>query len=143
MITKPLILPYLFFGGRTEEAIKFYTTALGAQPGMLMRFKDSPDQAPADCGPINPEGVMHAEIKIGDNTIMMSDGCGEETKFGGFSLSISAPTEAEAKRYFDALAQGGKVEMPLTKTFWSPCFGMLTDKFGVGWMVNVPGPQPA
>lgn len=137
-----LIQPYLFFNGRCEEAAGFYRDAIGAELQMLMRYKESPEKPPPGMVPANwGEKVMHAEIKIGDSTVMASDGCGDDSKFAGFSLSLTFPTEDEAKRAFSALADGGKVEMPITKTFWSPCFGMLTDRFGMGWMVSVPMPE--
>lgn len=141
-MSKPYIQPYLFFGGRCEEAINFYTQAAGAQLSMLMRHSESPEAPPP--GMLKPgfeQKVMHACFRIGDSDIMASDGCEESSgSFSGFSLSITLPTEAEAKRVFDALAEGGQVTLPITPTFWSPCFGMLTDKFGVGWMVTVPAP---
>jgi PhnB protein len=133
------VQPYLFFDGRTDEALAFYKKALGAQIGMLMRFKESPD--PTNEGPmgkVDPEKVMHSEFKIGDTSIMASDGnCQGKPKFEGFSLTLNAKTEAEADKLFNALADGGEVRMPLTKTFFSPKFGMVADKFGVGWMVLV------
>lgn len=134
-----LVETYLFFSGRCEEAVKFYGAAVGAQVEMLMRFRESPEQPPGAM----PEGwgdkVMHASFRLGDTRVMASDGCGPGTAFNGFSLSLSVATEAEARRAFDALAEGGQVTMPLGKTFWSPCFGMLTDRFGVGWMVTLHG----
>ena len=133
-----LVQPYLFFGGRCEEALAFYRGALGAQVGMLMRHKDSPEPPPP--GMLQPgfeNKVMHASFRIGETTLMASDGCDEGSGFAGFSLSLAVPTIAEADRAFAALAEGGKVQMPLAKTFWSPRFGMLTDRFGVGWMVSV------
>lgn len=133
-----MIEPYLFFQGRCEEALKFYQQALGAEVLMKMRYKDSPEPMPPGRIPANwSEKIMHASMKIGGNIVMASDGCGEGGKFEGFSLSISLNTEAEAQKVFAALSEGGKVEMPLIKTFWSPCFGMLEDKFGIGWMVTV------
>ena len=133
-----IIQPYLFFGGRCEEALEFYKSAIGAQAGMMMRHKDSPEKPPPGMLPPGFENkVMHAEFRVGESLVMVSDGCGESTKFGGFSLSLALPTEAGARRAFAALSDGGKVTLPLTKTFWSPCFGMLEDKFGVGWMVTV------
>ena len=133
-----LVQPYIFFGGRCEEALEFYRTALGAQVDMLTRFKDSPEPLPADSVPPGHENkVMHASFSIGGSTLMASDGCEEGPSFAGFSLSLTVPSEAEADRAFNALAEGGQVKMPLGKTFWSPRFGMLTDRFGVGWMVNV------
>jgi PhnB protein len=133
-----LVQSYLFFGGRCQEALEFYRTTLGAQVDMVMLFKDSPEPVPPDMlQPGFESKVMHASFRIGETTLMASDGCGEATHFDGFSLSLSVPTEAEADRAFAALADGGEVTMPLGKTFWSPRFGMLTDRFGVGWMVSV------
>jgi PhnB protein len=130
------IQPYLFFDGRCEEAIEFYRKALGAEVDMLMHFKDSPD--PDHCPPNSANKVMHATFHIGDTTLNASDGrCTGQPKFAGFSLSLNAPNEAEADRLFAALADGGQVQMPLTKTFFSPRFGMVADRFGVSWMVIV------
>lgn len=133
------VQPYLFFNGRCEEAVEFYRKALGAEVEMMMRFKDSPDPPPPGMVPPGSENnVMHTSFRIGDTTVMASDGCGSgPAGFEGFSLSISAPDAAAADRLFNALADGGQVQMPLGKTFWSPRFGMLTDRFGVGWMVGV------
>jgi PhnB protein len=134
----PRIEPYLFFNGRCQEALDFYGSAIGASVEFLMHYKDSPDPVPP--GRIPPgyeDKVMHASLRIGDQRIMASDGCDEGARFQGFSLSLSLPTEAEARRAFDALAEGGQVGMPLGKTFWSPCFGMVTDRFGIGWMVTL------
>jgi PhnB protein len=129
--------PYLFFGGRCEEALEFYRSAVGAEVVMLSRFKESPEPQPGvpECF---EEKVMHASIRIGGTMLMASDGrCEGEANFEGFSLSITVPDEAEATRVFAALSEGGLVTMPLTKTFWAPQFGMLQDRFGVGWMVSV------
>lgn len=133
------VQPYLVFGGRCEEAIEFYRAALGAQVEMLMRFKDAPEQPPPGTLPPGSENkVMHASLRIGDTVVMASDGhCAGTGKFEGFSLTVSVPDEAAADRVFDALSAGGKVGMPLGKTFFSPRFGMTTDRFGVGWMVIV------
>ncbi|HYP15737.1 MAG TPA: VOC family protein [Opitutus sp.] len=132
------VQPYLFFGGRCEEALEFYRAKLGAEVGMLMRFKDNPDPMPDGMLPAGFENkVMHAEVRIGSTTVMASDGCEAGEGFSGFSLSLTAPSQEEAKRAFEALAEGGKVTMPLGKTFWSPLFGMLTDRFGMAWMVGV------
>ncbi|MGI8820434.1 MAG: VOC family protein [Chthoniobacterales bacterium] len=138
--TKTLIQPYLFFGGRCEEAIEFYRGALGAEVLMLMRFDESPEPPPAGTlAPGMEKNVMHGCLRIGDATFMVSDGCGNEpTSFDGFSLSLTLPTKVQVDRAFDALAQGGEVRMPLGETFWSPHFGMVADKFGVGWMLSVP-----
>ncbi|WP_182869931.1 YciI family protein [Rhodopirellula sp. JC639] len=134
------VQPYLFFGGRCEEALEFYQQAIGASVSMCMRFNESP--APAPEGMI-PEGfenkIMHASFEVGKMTIMASDGCGERSAFGSFRLTLSMPSAADAELVFNALAEGGTVDMPLTKTFWSPRYGMVTDKFGLGWMVMVPG----
>lgn len=134
------IEPYLFFEGRCEEAVEFYRKALGAQVLMLMRYKDSPEPPPPGMLPPGSENkVMHASLRIGDTTVMASDGHAQgRPSFQGFSLSISVPDEAQAEKMFTALADGGHVQMPLAQTFWSPRFGMATDRFGVGWMINVP-----
>lgn len=133
-----LVQPYLFFSGRCEEALDFYRTAIGAQVDMLMHYKDSPEpQPPGMLAPGFEDKVMHASFRIGGTTLMASDGCDESSNFSGFSLSLNVPTEAEADRAFAALAVDGEVKMPLTKTFWSPRFGMLTDRFGLGWMISV------
>ena len=135
------VTPYLFFGGRCEEAIAFYRTALGAEVEMLMRFNESPEPTPPGMLQAGFEKkVMHAAIRIRGNQLMASDGCSDTSKFDGFRLALAVPTEADAKQSFDALADGGSVQMPLCKTFWSPFYGMVTDRFGVGWMVMVPGP---
>jgi PhnB protein len=130
---------YLFFDGRCEEAVEFYKKALGARVEMLMRFKEAPDPPPPGMVPPGFENkVMHASLRIGDTVVMASDGCTEAApSFKGFSLSLALAKEADADRYFAALADGGQVQMPLGKTFWSPRFGMVTDRFGVGWMINV------
>jgi PhnB protein len=132
------IQPYLFFAGRCEEAINFYKTVLGAEVAMLMRYKDSPEPPPPGMLQAGFEDkVMHATIHIGGAVIMASDGCDDKSRFDGFRLSLALPTEADANRAFAGLSDGGEVQMPMTKTFWSPCFGMVTDRFGLGWMVTV------
>lgn len=138
-----LVQPYLFFGGRCEEALAFYRTAIGAEVDFLMRYNESPEPTPP--GMLQPgfeKKVMHTTFHIGATTLMASDGCAEGQTFAGFSLSLAVPTEAEAARAFAALSEGGQVTMPLTKTFWSPCFGMLNDRFGIGWMVSVAAAPP-
>ena len=127
------VQPYLFFNGRCEEAIAFYRRVLGAEVTMLMRFRDSPDKSMVQ--PATEDKVMHASLKIGDATVLASDGqCGGELNFQGFAMSITPSTETEAERLFAALSEGGQVQMPLTKTFFSPRFGMVADRFGVpGW----------
>ena len=133
------IEPYLFFNGRAEEAIEFYKKALGAEVQMLTRFKDSPEPPPPGAvAPGSENKVMHSSLKIGETVVMISDGMADgKVDFKGFSLSISVKKEADVDRIFAALANGGSVQMPLGKTFWSPKFGMLADKYGVGWMVGV------
>jgi PhnB protein len=133
-------MPYLFFDGRCEEAIAFYKKALGAEVEMMMRFKEAPEQPPPGTLPPGSENkVMHACLRINGSSVMASDGCaqGGKPKFQGFSLSVNAKDEAEADRMFAALADGGKVEMPLAKTFFAKRFGSVSDRFGVGWMVIV------
>ena len=132
------IEPYLFFNGRCEEAIEFYKSALGAEVLMLMRYKESPEPPPPGMVPPGWDNkVMHTTLRVGNANVMASDGCNEGLNFQGFSLSLAVANETEAKRVFNALSDGGQVRMPLTKTFWSPCFGMVADRFGVGWMVTV------
>jgi PhnB protein len=133
-----IVQPYVFFDGKCEEAIEYYKQALGAEVVMLMRFKDSPEPPPPGCGPQDTSKVMHAQFRIGETVIMASDGRATgNPKFNGFALSLSMKTEAEADQAFNALANGGKVEMPLAKTFFSARFGMVKDKFGVFWMILV------
>ena len=137
-MSKTLIQPYLFFGGRCEEALEFYKAAICASVEMIMRFNESPEPLPPGMVPEGFEDkVMHACFRVGESAIMASDGCAEGSTFEGFSLSLSVESEAQARRAFDALAEGGEVRMPLNKTFFSPCFGQLTDRFGIGWMVLV------
>jgi PhnB protein len=130
------IQPYLSFEGRADEAIEFYKKAIGAKVDMLMRFKEAPDQSMVT--PQSKDKVMHAALHAGDTQLLMSDGrCTGSANFSGIALALSVQTEADADRIFNALADGGKVNMPLAKTFFSPKFGMAEDKFGVGWMVMV------
>lgn len=130
------LTPYLFFGGRCEEAFAFYAKAIGARQEFLMRYDESPEPMPPGMlAPGFEKKVMHASYRVGEQVLMASDGCGEAAKFEGFSLAVTLPTPAAVKHAFDALAAGGKVTMPLEKTFWSPLYGMLTDRFGVNWMV--------
>ncbi|HVY08104.1 MAG TPA: VOC family protein [Burkholderiales bacterium] len=133
------IQPYLFFDGRCEEAIAFYRKAVGAEVTMLMRNNESPDPHPPGMLPPGSENkVMHCSLKIGETTILASDGhCAGKPVFQGFSLTVTADTDAEADRIYAALADGGNAMMPPTKTFFSSRFGMLTDRFGMGWMVIV------
>jgi PhnB protein len=135
---KSTVQPYVFFGGRTEEALAFYKTALHAKVGMVMKFNQSPEPCPGLQKGFENK-VMHCDFTVGNVTILASDGCDDKSTFTGFRLALSVPTEADAHRVFDALAAKGKVDMPLAKTFWSPCYGMVTDQFGLGWMVMVQG----
>jgi PhnB protein len=130
------VQPYLFFNGRCEEAVNFYREALGAEVVTLMRFKDQPDES-CMIPPGSENKVMHASLRIGETTLMASDGQSTgQPEFKGFSLSITAPDDAGAERLFAALADGGQVQMPLTKTSWTSRFGMVADRFGVSWMVT-------
>ena len=133
------VQPYLFFDGRAEEAIEFYRSALGAEVQTLLRFKDNPETPRPGMVPPGAENkIMHASFRIGDTTVMASDGrCLGKPAFQGFSLSFTVPTEAEAERVFSVLGKGGQVQQPLVKTFFSPRFGMVADRFGVSWMVHV------
>jgi len=136
MPTVMQIQPYLFFDGRCDEALDLYRRVLGAEVTMLMRFKESPD--PAMVMPGAGDKVMHASFRIGESTVLASDGrCEGRPSFQGFALSLTVPGEAEAERLFAALGEGGQVQMPLTKTFFSPRFGMVADRFGVSWMIFV------
>ena len=133
-----VIQPYLFFNGRCDEAIEFYQRTLGAEVQMLMRNKDAP---PGNAPPLPPGSenkVMHASLSIGGAVVMASDGmCSGEPSFKGFSLSLAYPGETDCRRAFDALGNGGRIDMPLGKTFWTECFGMVTDRFGVQWMIGL------
>jgi len=140
-----IVEPYLTFSGRCEEALEFYRQAVGAEILCIMRFNQSPEPPPPDMlAPGFENKIMHSLFKIGESTLMASDGCDDKETFGGFSLSLRAADEADAKERFNALAEGGEITMPLDKTFWSPCFGMLKDKFGLSWMIGVfPEQAPA
>ena len=133
------VQPHLCFEGRCEEAVAFYRTALGAEVLFLMRFRDMPGPHPPGAIPPRAEDkVMHASLRVGDSTILASDGrCQGPAGFQGVQLALQVPDAATADRLFAALADGGQVQMPLGKTFWSPRFGMVADRFGVTWMVNV------
>jgi PhnB protein len=135
--------PYLMFDGRCDEAIEFYKKAVGAEVMMLMRNKESPEPPPPGMLPPGSENkVMHASLRIGETTVMASDGhCEGQATFKGITLSLSVANEAQAEKAFKALSDGGNVDMPLGKTFFSPSFGMLRDRFGVAWMIIVPQPM--
>lgn len=145
------VQPYLFFEGRCEEALAFYKKALKAEVTAMLRFSEMPATAdtadPTGCasGPTPPaDSIMHSSFKVGQTEVMASDGMSSgKPEFKGISLSLSPATEAEGKKIFAALSEGGQVQMPLAATFFSPCFGMVADKFGVSWMVVVPGEMPA
>jgi PhnB protein len=130
------IQPYLFFEGKCEDALEFYREVLGAEIVMMMRFSESPD--PNHCSPGNEDKVMHSEFRVGETTLMASDGlCQNPAQFRGFSLSVSVTDAGQAEKVFAALGEGGEVQMPLGETFFSPKFGMVADKFGISWMVIV------
>ncbi len=134
-----IVQPYLSFEGRCEEAVEFYRNALGAEVMALVRFKDSPD--PGMCVQGADDKVMHASLRIGESTVMASDGrCQGEPRFQGFSLSLTLPDDAQADRHFAALAEGGQVQVPLGQTPFSSRFGMVADRFGVSWMITVAPP---
>lgn len=136
-----LISPYLFFEGRCEEALKFYQKAVGAKILFVMRYKESPDQS--NCPSGSGEKIMHLSFQVGQTVILASDGrCSGKANFQGFSLSLTVADVALSEKYFKALSEGGQVQMPLTKTFFSPSFGMVADRFGVTWMVYVQGGDP-
>lgn len=127
---------YLFFNGKCEEALTFYQQLLGIEVSMLMRYKESPDQSM--CPPNSDEKIMHANFKIGETALMASDGDSEDQpNFQGFSLSFDVPNKAEGERVINGLAEGGKITMPLAPSFWGGLFGMVTDKYGISWMVSV------
>ncbi|CAG9176894.1 hypothetical protein LMG23992_03363 [Cupriavidus laharis] len=143
-----LVQPYLFFEGRCEEALEFYKKTIGATPGMLMRFKDNPekDKAAASEGcaptPDMDDKVMHAEFTVGDSRIMVSDGrCSGKPNFEGVALSITYEDASALEKAFNGLTDGGQVVMPLTQTFFAEKFGMVTDRFGVMWMLIKPAPH--
>jgi PhnB protein len=133
------VQPYLFFDGRCEEAVEFYQKTLGAEVMMLVRFQDSPEPLqPGMVPPGSEHKVMHTSLRIGETTVMASDGhCAGQPSFQGFALSLTVPDAAKAEQLFAALAEGGQVQMPLTTTFFAPRFGMVADRFGVSWMVTV------
>ena len=134
------VQPYVFFDGKCEEALEFYKRAIGAKVNAMMRWKEAPDQSMVTAGQENK--VMHGEFQVGETVILASDGrCMGKPSFQGFALTITADNDADAKRIFNALGDGGQVQMPLEKTFFASLFGMVADKFGVGWMVIVDLPQ--
>jgi len=135
--------PYLFFNGRCADALAFYASALHATVGMVLRWNESPEPPPPGMLAAGFEDkIMHCQFTVGGTTVLASDGCGGNPAFDGFRLALSVPDAATADHAFNALADGGRVDMPLAKTFWSPRYGMVTDRFGIGWMVMVPGQKP-
>ncbi|HSC68141.1 MAG TPA: YciI family protein [Cellvibrio sp.] len=143
-LRKVQVKNYLFFSGRCEEALTFYQKYLGATVNFMLRFNESPDPVPADMLQAGFENkIMHADFTLGDTNIYASDGCDDATSFSGFRLTLTVDAAEDAHRIFDALAIGGKVDMPLSKTFWSPLYGQVTDQFGIGWMVMLPDAQSA
>lgn len=138
-MTPPYVQPYPFFGGKCTAALDYYTKHLGAEVMFQMRYSDSPEPPPPGMVPDGwGDKIMHAPFRIGSSVLMGSDGCDKEPGKNSHCMSLTMPDEAEAKRAFAALADGGSVGMPIEKTFWSPCFGMVTDAFGIHWMVTVP-----
>lgn len=133
------IQPYLFFEGRCEEALELYSRVAGAKVEMLMRYKDNPETPPPGMMPPGSGNkIMHCAFRIAGSLIMASDGnCAGTPSFGGFSLSMPAHDKTEAELLFKGLGEGGNVQMPLEETFFSPCFGIVADRFGVSWMVIV------
>jgi PhnB protein len=129
--------PYLFFDGRCEEALDFYKKTLGAEVEMTMRFKENPEASSAmEMAPGTENKIMHCSFRVNGETIMASDGYAKgKPTFAGFSLSVPAKDEADADRLYNALGEGGQVEMPLGKTFFAKRFGVVKDRFGVSWMV--------
>ncbi|HEY1997496.1 VOC family protein [Paraburkholderia sp.] len=133
------IQPYVFFDGQCEEALRFYGEKLGAQVLFQMRYKDAPPDTGREADPKTDDMIMHASVKFGEAIVMMSDDCmSESVTHTGFNLSLHADNAADAEKYFNALAEGGQIRLPFQATFWSKGFGMLTDRFGIGWMVSVP-----
>jgi PhnB protein len=139
-----IVQSYLVFNGRCEEAVAFYRKAIGAEVEVMMRFKDSPEPHPSDRLPPGFENkIMHTSFRVGRTTLMASDGCSAgKTSFEGFSLCLTVNSETEADQVFAALSDGGKATMPLARTFWSPRFGMVKDRFGLNWMIIVPHANP-
>lgn len=130
---------YLNFPGHTEEAFNFYKSVFGGEFATLQRFKDTPHGA--EMSAEEQEKLMHVALPVGDNMLMGSDALesmGQKTTMGNnMSLSLHPKTKEEADRIFKGLSEGGQVTMPLADTFWNAYFGMLTDKFGIQWMINV------
>ena len=140
-----MINPYLNFNGKTEEAFNFYKSVFGGEFTMLQRIKDTPggDKVPAH----EQNRVMHVALPIGKSTVLMAsdimESMGHTLSMGNnFSISVHTESEKEADKIFNGLVNGGKVNIPLEKQFWGSYYGMLTDKFGVQWMVSYDSGQP-
>jgi PhnB protein len=131
---------HLVFPGKCREAFAFYEKTFNSKVQFCMTFGEAPEGSPIP--PDSKDLIMHTAMPLGSIMLMGCDAPkGREATLGGFQISITDDTSDEVERIFDELKAGGSVQMPLGKTFWSPLFGMCTDKFGVGWMVSVPGPQ--
>jgi PhnB protein len=138
--TTMTLIPYLFFEGRCEEALTFYREALGAEIVQLLRYREAPQPPPPDkVAPGSLDKIMHAHARIGAAEFMASDGsCAGQPRFQGFALALTLADAPAAQRAFAALAAQGRIDLPIGATFWSPCFGMVTDRFGMQWFVTVP-----
>lgn len=130
--------PYLFFGGRCAEALDFYRDALGADIRAMVRFRDMPGAAP-DAG----NRVMHAELGLGDSTILASDGQGDVRQSAGYAIALQVADDVEAERLFAALSADGRIDVPLMTTPFASRFGIATDRFGTPWMITTPQPARA
>ena len=137
----PMIDSYLFFNGNCAEAMRFYEKTIGGKMISMLTYEQSPD--PQQCGPEDKNRIMHAHLLVDGRNLMASDTPPGQPMAppSGFALSLNYPSAGDARKAFDSLANGGKVTMPMAKTFWIETFGMVTDKFGVPWMVG--GGQPA
>lgn len=137
------VTPYVMFGGNCEQALEFYRTALGAKIEMVMRYKENPDPPPPGFLPPGMDDkIMHASLRIDGAALMASDCPGPAPSLDGVAIALEMPTAAAVAKAFAALSEGGTITMPLGKTFWTPSFGMVTDRFGVSWMVMVAVPMP-
>ena len=133
------VTPYLFFNGRCEEAVEVYKKALGAEVGMMMRFKENPDKPPPGMVPDGSDDkIMHACLRINGAEVMASDGCERGKSSLKASRSPQCPRRGRGRSHVRGARRGGKVQMPLGKTFFAKRFGAVADRFGVGWMVTWP-----
>ena len=126
--------PYLTFTGQAREALEFYRDLLNGEITQVMTYGESPmaDEMPAE----SHDSVMHSELHAGDVVLMAADGPPNATGAGNISVALHVEDTGEAKRIFDALAEGGEVSMPMTKTFWAEAFGMVNDRYGIPWLIN-------